>query len=131
MLECVRELWVGSNILIKKYPIGPTSLVSPCLRKNNPNGTISRREQSSQQKGHQKNIVHCGDHAILCTVIRSNNASSINEILRVQSRPTRDTEEKSRILLDYTATDLNSVLHYKAKNMVIHLDSDAEYLTMP
>ena len=29
---------------------------------------------------------------------------SINEILRVQSQPIRDTEEKSRMLLDYAAT---------------------------
>ena len=28
----------------------------------------------------------------------------MNEILRVQSWPTRDTEEKARMLLDYAAT---------------------------
>ena len=49
----------------------------------------------------------------------------INEILQVQSGPTRDTEEKTRILLDYSATHPNGILHYKASNMVLHVDSDA------
>ena len=55
----------------------------------------------------------------------------INEILRVQSRPTRDTEEKAIMLLDYASTCLNAILRYKASNMVLHVDSDAAYLTMP
>ena len=50
---------------------------------------------------------------------------AINEILRVQSRPTRDTEEKSRMLLDYAATYPNAILHYKSSDMVLHVNSDA------
>ena len=34
---------------------------------------------------------------------------AINEILRVQSRPTRDTKEKSRMLLDYSAKYPNEI----------------------
>ena len=49
----------------------------------------------------------------------------VNEILRVQSLPTRDTEGKARMLLDYAATYLNEILRYKASYMVIHVDSDA------
>ena len=48
----------------------------------------------------------------------------INEILRVQSRPTRDTEEKAIMLLYYAATYTNAILHYKASDMVLHVDSD-------
>ena len=54
-----------------------------------------------------------------------------NEILRVQSRPTRDTSEKAKIPIDYAATCLNAILRYKASDMVLHVDSDASYLTMP
>ena len=53
-----------------------------------------------------------------------------NEILRVQSRPTRETAEKSRMILDYAATYPNVMLRYKASDMVLHVDSDAAYLTM-
>ena len=56
---------------------------------------------------------------------------AINEISQLQSRPTRDTVEKSRMLLDYAATYLNTILCYKASAMVLNVDSDAEYLTMP
>ena len=55
----------------------------------------------------------------------------IKEILRVLSRPTQDTAEKSRILLDYAATYPNEILRYKASDVVLHVDSDAAYLTMP
>ena len=54
----------------------------------------------------------------------------INEIPRVQSRPIRDTEEKSRILIDYAATYLHATICYKASDMVLHMDSYAAYLTM-
>ena len=56
---------------------------------------------------------------------------AINEILRVQSQPTRDTEERTRILPDYAATFPNSILIYKASDIVLPVDSDAAYLTMP
>ena len=55
---------------------------------------------------------------------------AINAILRLQSQPTRDTKEKARMLLDYEATYPNSTLSYKVSNMVLHVDSDAENLTM-
>ena len=49
----------------------------------------------------------------------------INEILRVQSQPTRDMAEKEKMLLDYAATYPNEILRYKARDMVLHIDSDA------
>ena len=49
----------------------------------------------------------------------------ISEILRVQSQPTRDTAEKEKMLLDYAATYPNEILRYKARDMVLHIDSDA------
>ena len=56
---------------------------------------------------------------------------AINEIFRVQSRPTRYTEGKARMLLDYAATYLNAIIHYKVSSMVLHVDSETAYLTMP
>ena len=56
---------------------------------------------------------------------------AINENLRVQSRPTRDTEEKSIMLLDYSATYPNEIFRYKASDMVLHVDLDVAYITMP
>ena len=56
---------------------------------------------------------------------------AINEILRVQSRPTRDTAEKARMLLYYAATCPNAILRYTDRDMVLHVDSDAAYPTMP
>ena len=56
---------------------------------------------------------------------------SVNEISQVQSKPTRDTKKKERMLLYYAATYPNAIIHYKASNMFLHLESDAAYLTMP
>ena len=55
----------------------------------------------------------------------------INGIFRVQSRPTWDTEEKARMLLDYASTYPYAILRYKDSDMVLDVDSDATYLTMP
>ena len=56
---------------------------------------------------------------------------AINENLRVQSRSTRKTAERERMLLDYATMYLNTILSYKAIDMFLHVDSDATYLTMP
>ena len=54
----------------------------------------------------------------------------INETLQVQPKPTRDNRKKSRIHLDYAATYPNSIICYRARDMVLLIDSDTEYLTM-
>ena len=54
---------------------------------------------------------------------------NVNEILWVQSNPTKDTEEL--FLLYYAATYPNSIIRYEASDMVLYVDLDAEYLTMP
>ena len=46
----------------------------------------------------------------------------INENLRVQSWPSRDTAEKAKMLLDYAATYPNAILRCKASDMVLHVD---------
>ena len=56
---------------------------------------------------------------------------TIREILRVQSKPTKDTEEKAKMLLDYVSTYSNAIIRYKSSDMVLHKDSEAEYITMP
>ena len=50
---------------------------------------------------------------------------AINEILRVKSLPTRGTEEKARMLLDYAETYPNAILRFKVSDIVLHVDSDA------
>ena len=56
---------------------------------------------------------------------------AINEILRVQSKPTRDTEKNERMILDYSATYPNEFIRYKSSDMILHVDSYAEYITIP
>ena len=47
---------------------------------------------------------------------------AINENLQVQSRPSRDTSEKEKMLLDYAATYPNAILQCKASDMLLHVD---------
>ena len=56
---------------------------------------------------------------------------AINEISRFQSKPTRNTKKKSRILLDYASTHPNEIILYKESDMILHVHSDEAYLTMP
>ena len=49
----------------------------------------------------------------------------IKEILQVQSRPTWDIKEESRMLLEHAAMYLNAILTYKYSDMLLHVDSDA------
>ena len=55
---------------------------------------------------------------------------SINEIPRVQSKPKKDTEIKSTMLIYYMKAYSNIFIFYKDRNMVLHLDSDAAYFIM-
>ena len=64
-------------------------------------------------------------------LVDPNMLRAIDEILRVQSRPTQDTEEKARMLIYYVTTYPTEILHYKARDMVLHMDSDLAYLAMP
>ena len=72
-----------------------------------------------------------GNMLYYCRSVDPTMLQPINKILRVKSKPTRDTEEKARILLDYAETYPNTIIQYKASDMVLHVDSDAAYLTMP
>ena len=56
---------------------------------------------------------------------------ALNEISRIQARPTKDTLAKAQWFLDYTATYPNAIIRYHASQMVLHIDSDAAYLVMP
>ena len=56
---------------------------------------------------------------------------TLNEISRIQARPTKDTKAKAKWFLDYAATYPNAIIRYHAIKMVLHIESDAAYLFMP
>ena len=56
---------------------------------------------------------------------------ALNEISRVQARPTKDTMAKAKWFLDYAATYPNAIIRYHAIQLVLHVDSDDAYLFMP
>ena len=56
---------------------------------------------------------------------------ALNEISRVQARPTKDTMAKAEWFIYYNATYPNAIIRYHASQMVLHIDSDAAYLAMP
>ena len=56
---------------------------------------------------------------------------TLNDISRVQTRPTKDTTAKEKWFLDYAETYPNAIIRYHASQMVLHIDSDAAYLVIP
>ena len=54
---------------------------------------------------------------------------SINTLAEQQSSPTKNTEAAITHFLYYAATNPSAVIQYKASNMILHIDSDASYLS--
>ena len=55
---------------------------------------------------------------------------TLNEISRIQVRPTKDTMAKAKWFLDYAATYPNAIIRYHAIKMVLHIEYGAAYLVM-
>ena len=56
---------------------------------------------------------------------------ALNEISRIQARPTKDTLAKAKCFLDCASTYPNAIIRYHASKMVLRIDSGAAYLVMP
>jgi hypothetical protein len=56
---------------------------------------------------------------------------ALNEIGAKQSAPTATTARQITQLLDYAATHPDSVLRYTRSGMILHIHSDASYLSAP
>ena len=54
---------------------------------------------------------------------------ALNTIAEQQSDPTHNTEAVISHFLDYADTNTTAIVQYKASDMVLHIDSDASYLS--
>jgi len=57
--------------------------------------------------------------------------TAINEVSAMQAHPTKNTLDKTQMLLDYLATYPNAKVRFYASDMQLHIDSDAAYLVAP
>ena len=64
--------------------------------------------------------------AVDCTML-----PALNTLAEKQSSPTKNTESESTHFRDYTATNPSVIIQYKASNVILHIDSDASYLSEP
>ncbi len=62
------------------------------------------------------------DHTVLAT---------LGEISTAQAAPTTDTVQKTSMLMDYLHTFPNAKLRFYARDMQLHIKSDAAYLVLP
>ena len=53
---------------------------------------------------------------------------TLNKIGAEQASPTTDTIKKTKMLMDYAATQLDAIIQLHASNMRLHVDSDTLYL---
>ena len=56
---------------------------------------------------------------------------ALNTLAEQQSSPTKNMEAEITHFLDYSATNPSAIIQYKARNMILHIDSDASYLSEP
>ena len=55
---------------------------------------------------------------------------TLGDIASEQSKATIKTQEKVNHSLDYMATNPNATIEYKASDMILHVHSDASYLSL-
>ena len=67
-------------------------------------------------------LLYCG-RAVDFAMLTALNNISINQTVR-----TEWTAEKCNILLSYVATHPRAIIQYKASDMHLHIDTDAEYI---
>ena len=67
-------------------------------------------------------IVRAIDHTMLV---------ALNEIGSEQALPTTDTIQKTKMLMDYMATQPDAVIQFHASDICLHIDSNAAYLVQP
>ena len=53
---------------------------------------------------------------------------ALNDIGAKQASPTTETIKKTKMLMEYVATQPNAVIRFHASNMCLHIDCDAAYL---
>ena len=56
---------------------------------------------------------------------------ALGSIASQQNQPTKNTAESVTKLLNYVATHPNAVIRYKKSDMILHVHSDASYLSKP
>ena len=56
---------------------------------------------------------------------------TLNDLAAEQTQATIKTDKAVSKLLDYMSTFPNAAIHYSASDMVLHIDSDVSYLSLP
>ena len=64
--------------------------------------------------------------AVNCTIL-----PALNTLAEQQLNPTKNMEAAITHFLDYAATNPSVIIQYKASDMILHIDSDASYLSDP
>ena len=70
-------------------------------------------------------FLYCA-RAVYCTIL-----PALNTLAEQQSSPTKNKEAAITHFLDYAATNPSAIIQYKASDVIIHIDSDASYLSEP
>eukprot|EP00804_Cyclotella_cryptica_P017380 CCRYP_020243-RA/>CCRYP_020243-RA protein AED:0.44 eAED:0.44 QI:0/-1/0/1/-1/1/1/0/165 len=83
------------------------------------------------QKGKKFIQQVCGEFLFLCRAVDPTLLCPIRAIASQSSKPTVDTLQHTKQLLDYIATQDDAVLTYNASDMVLAIHSDASYLSKP
>ena len=56
---------------------------------------------------------------------------ALNTLAEQKSSPTKNVEDAITHLIDYAATNPSAIIQYKSSDMILHIDSDASYLSEP
>ena len=56
---------------------------------------------------------------------------ALNTLAEKKSSPTKNAEAAITHLLEYSATNLYMIIQYKASTIILHIASDASYLSEP
>ena len=95
---------------------------------------IRTKRIHSKISGCESKAIHpatCGKLLYLGRAVDSTLLLLISAIVSQQANPTKETLEQMRQLLDYLASQEETVLTYSARKMIVAVHSDASYLSVP
>ena len=82
-----------------------------------------------EQKHRIQNII--GTFLYYSCVVDCNMLPALNTLSEQQSNPTKNTEATITQFLDYSSTNPSAIIQYKSSDMILHIDSNASYLSDP
>jgi hypothetical protein len=89
---------------------------------------LSMPRGMKHHRSQHNNVSHTKSHRIRFVLCQS--SRPLNDIATEQTKATKKTQAATNQMLDYLATHPDNTIRYQASDMILHIHSDASYLSV-